>query len=123
MISDFIWLEQVEKESGHLCFTCSLPDPDLNNDDDMIVCGTIKCLYNDCLPNNEITISLFDNFVDLCVGDTYQRAAFVQTISFLLCTKYGVGTKDSFFYISDCWGTCEGTIDNIDKVIREVRYE
>ena len=123
MISDFVWLDQVNRRDGKLCCTCSLPDPDLESDDEMIVCGFVECAYDDKLANNEISIVLSEKFEKLCIGDSYQRKHFAQTIAFILNSKYGININDAIFHISDNWGCCEGSIDQIDTEMRDIIYE
>ena len=66
-------------------FICELLD--INNEDDvMAVCGSI-CVNESFDGVCNVTITLFENFKSLCVGDSYIRKHFVETIMFLLQSK------------------------------------
>lgn len=80
MISEFICLEMIESSSESIMYQCSLPDPDIEHEDNMVLCGFVQlCRYFD-LEDDTIKILLLNNFEKLCIGDIYQRKQFVSTI-------------------------------------------
>lgn len=120
MISEFIWLELIEKTiDGFIC-SCSLPAIGSHSDEDMIVCGEVSCIFNVNKDISTVKISIFDRFKELCVGECYQRKDFVQTVIFALNMKYGVNIQNAYIEISDCWGQYTGNLVSIDDVIRGV---
>ena len=118
MISEFIWLELVEQTKNSLRVSCSLPDPGLYSDEEMIVCGEIESDFNN--DTATVKVSLFDNFKNLCVGDSYQRKNFVQTVIMILNMKYGVDIQSAYVVLSDCWGTYSGDLEAVDEVYRGI---
>lgn len=114
MISDFIWIELIEQTENHIICSCSLPDPDLDSDEDMLVCGKVECVFGINDENDTLKIMLFDNFKDLCVGDFYQRKNFVQTIILVLNMKYQIEMQDANIVFVDCWGEYSGNLSSID---------
>lgn len=118
MISEFIWLDFVEQTMDRLHCSCSLPDPDPYSDEEMIVCGDVLCSFDGRGDSVVVTIRLFDNLKELCIGDSYQRKDFVQTIIFVLNMKFGTNIQNAYIIFSDCWGTYSGDLAFIDEVIR-----
>lgn len=118
MISDFLWIDRMENEI--MRYNCFLPNPNLEEDDEMVACGVIDCFIGDVSSNLEITVIMFDNFPELCVDDTYQRKLFVKTIAYILKSKFCINTDSAFFRIIDNWGESEGTIDEIDSIVRSL---
>lgn len=118
MISEFIWLELIEQKKNRICCSCSLPDPDLDSDEDMIVCGDIECLFDFNSGNVTMKIFLYENFKSLCVGDSYQRKNFVQTLILALRVKYGVILQNVYIILTDCWGSYSGNLESVDEVYR-----
>lgn len=100
MISDFIILDDfniTDKVSCH----CFLPDPDLDNENDIINCGNIE--YDE--DTSKLSIELFDNFKELCIGDIYQRKEFIVSVIYnLKMNGIEIITTDLDFYVSDPWG-------------------
>lgn len=120
MISDFIWLEQIEQTKEGIICSCSLPNPDLDDEEEMIICGQVEYLYG-LEPNSEtLRIDLFNNFRHLCVGDTYQRKNFVQAIVLALNINYKIRMQNIHINISDCWGTYSGDLTAIDEIYRGI---
>lgn len=120
MISEFIWLDLVERTEGGFRCSCSLPDPDPYSDDNMIICGDVVCIYDTDTESATVNIKLFDNFRALCIGDSYQRKNFLQTIIFVINMKYGVDFQNAHINLSDCWGMYSGDLVSIDEIIRGV---
>lgn len=80
MISEFICLEMIKRSDEGTMYQCSLPDPDIEHEDSMVLCGFVQfCRYSD-LVGDTIKIVLLSNFRELCIGDIYQRKQFVSTI-------------------------------------------
>ena len=80
MISEFICLEMIERSDEGTMYQCSLPDPDIEHEDSMVLCGFVQfCRYFD-LAGDTIKIVLLSSFEKLCIGDIYQRKQFVSTI-------------------------------------------
>lgn len=123
MISEFVWIEQLNQSGDSLHFACSLPDPDLYGDDKMIVCGDIVCKLGIDGNVSNVNIVLFENIRELCVGETYQRRSFVQAVAVLLLSKYKVDIRDLPLEFSDCWGSFCGDLDSLDNDIREMENE
>lgn len=120
MISEFIWIELIEQTKNSILCSCSLPNPDLDGEEEMVVCGRIEYLYNLELGCDTLRINLFNNFKCLCVGDTYQRKNFVQTIVLMLNIKYEIRIQNIHIILSDCWGTYSGDLAAIDEIYRGV---
>lgn len=118
MISEFVWLDFVEQTQDCIHCSCSLPDPDPYSDEEMVVCGDVLCSYDAKRDSNAVEIRLFDNFKKLCIGDSYQRKDFVQTIIFVLNMKFGANIQNATIHLWDCWGMYSGDLDFIDEVIR-----
>lgn len=119
MISEFLWLDFVESTVDGSRYSCSLPAPDPYSDEEMVVCGEVVFSATGKEGNgSSIIIRLFENFKDLCVGDSYQRKNFVQTLIFELNLKYGLNLQNVYIDFSDCWGTYAGKSDSIDEIIR-----
>lgn len=120
MISDFIWIELIQQSENRLCFSCNLPDPNPYTEEKMITCGNIvlqKEMYSPC---ETLEITLFQNFMSLCIGETYQRYHFVQTILYILQNKFGVLVTDVNIKLFDSWGSSFGKLADLDRVIRGV---
>ena len=117
MISEFIWLDLIDKNDKGLHCSCSLPDPDPYSDEDMIICGDIVCVFDSQGDNATVNINLFDNFRELCVGDSFQRKDFVGAIIFTLSVKYGVKFQKIYINLQDCWGTYSGDLSFVDEII------
>lgn len=120
MISEFVWLDIIDRHENVLCCSCSLPDPDPYSDEDMAVCGDITCTFDSQTDNATVDIKLFDNFKSLCIGDSFQRKDFVQAIIIFLNIKYGVRFQKININLQDCWGTYSGDLSSIDEVIRGI---
>lgn len=120
MISEFIWLELIEQTKNGILCSCNLPNPDLDSDEKMVVCGRIEYLYDLELDCDILKINMFNNFKCLCVGDTYQRKNFVQTIVLALNMKYKIHMQNIHITLSDCWGTYSGDLTAIDEIYRGV---
>lgn len=80
MISDFICLEMIKRSSEDTMYRCSLPDPDIEHEDSMVLCGYVQFCRNSGMAGDTIKIELLSNFRELCIGDVYQRKQFVSTI-------------------------------------------
>ncbi len=120
MISDFIWIEFVEQSENSLCFSCSLPDPNLYTEEEMIICGSIVLRKEIDSPCETLDITLFQNFMSLCIGDTYQRHDFVQTIVFVLENKFGIFITNAYIKLLDSWGEFYGKLADLDRINRGV---
>lgn len=120
MISEFLWLELIEKKNDSIHCSCNLPDPDPYGDERMVQCGDVLYVAPSASNNAVISIKLFSNFKDLCIGDSYQRKDFVQTLMLILCMNYGVICEKTYVELSDFWGTYSGDLDTIDDSIRSV---
>lgn len=120
MISDFLWLDLVEKTDAVIHCFCSLPDPNPYSKEEMVQCGDI--LYTSCTATNDavITIKLFSNFKELCIGDFYQRKDFVNTILLILQMNYGALCEKPYINLVDSWGSYSGYLEAIDNSIRSV---
>lgn len=119
MISDFLWIDLVEHTANSSRYSCSLPDPDPYSSEEMVVCGEVVCSIKDNESNEvSVAIRLFENFKDLCVGDSYQRKAFVQTLIFELSSKYGLDLQNVYVNLSDCWGTYSGEAASVDEDVK-----
>lgn len=123
MISDFIYLEKKCCSKGIIIFCCSLPDPGEFSECDMIECGRIIVDLS-YLPNqSRIEIELFENFKTLCVGETYQRNHFVNTILDIIQMKIGYSILNPLIVLKDFVGEVTGNISDIDHVFREISDE
>lgn len=119
MISEFIWIDLIEQTNSSFHCFCSLPDPNLENEDEMVVCGDITC---DCQITTKVVnvvIKLYTNFKELCIGDIYQRKDFVKTLFYIIKIKYGLCFDDVKIDLYDSWGEYSGSLDDIDEIVRE----
>lgn len=80
MISEFICLEMIERSDEGTMYQCSLPDPDIEHEDSMVLCGYVQFCRDSDTAGDTIKIELLSNFRELCIGDIYQRKQFVSTI-------------------------------------------
>lgn len=90
MISDFIGLERVRCSSQGMEYQCSLPDPDIEHEEQMVLCGYVRVYWDSDRAGDIIKIELLGNFRELCIGDIYQRKHFVSTILYLI-------SRDTYF--------------------------
>lgn len=118
MISDFICLEPVCKHDNLAQYKCMLPDPDPYGEERMVQCGIVIC-RECCFAEYDsiIEIELSETFVELCIGDLYQRREFARTIELILEMDYGLEAGEVLFNIKDPWGNCSGCIESLDKSI------
>lgn len=120
MISEFLWLELIEESEYSIHCSCNLPNPDFYDDEEMIQCGDVFYNFAPQMDAPIISINLFDNLKELCVGDTYQRKDFVEMIIFSLKMNYGVAYADPHIELKDCWGIYSGNLNSIDSIIRSM---
>ena len=120
MISEFLWLDLIDRNNNSLHFSCSLPDPDPDGEEKMVQCGDVFFTVPNAIADAAITIRLFDNFSYLCIGDSYQRKDFVQTLVFIISTHFNVVFSDVYVDLIDSWGTYSGKLDLIDSILRSV---
>lgn len=80
MISDFIELKMIMRSPEGAEYQCNLPDPDIEHEECMVLCGHVRIYWDSDRANATIKIELLDNFRELCIGDIYQRKQFVSTI-------------------------------------------
>ena len=118
MISEFLWLELIEENTYSIHCACNLPNPDLYGNDEMIQCGDVIYNFAPKIDIPIISINLFDNLKELCVGDTYQRKDFVEMIISSLKMNYGIVYEEPYVELKDCWGVYSGKLNSIDNIIR-----
>ncbi len=94
MISEFICLEMIKRSSEDTIYRCSLPDPDIEHEDSMVLCGYVQFFRDFDTMGATIKIELLSNFRELCAGDIYQRKQFVSTILDLI-------RRDTYFEEND----------------------
>ena len=90
----------------------------MDDDERMIVCGDVECRYKGNGEDEIVTIELFNNFRELCIGDSYQRKEFAQRIILILNIRFGINIKNPDIKFLDCWGNYFGKLDFLDEVIR-----
>ena len=112
MISDFLSLELEQRTESGENYICYLPDPDIYGDYRMIACGHISVVENQSSGRCTIRIELDDNFEPLCVGDTYQRKAFLTTVLYLLRQNTDFLLEHARIILKDHIGICIGVADN-----------
>lgn len=119
MISDFIFLEEIERSTYRIAYTCSLPDPDIYGDDKMILCGNINLQEDYATGICTIKIELLDNFKSLCIGDVYQRKHFVRTVFDVIELNTEFELDDAKIILKDYIGDFEGTFNILDETFWE----
>ena len=112
MISDFLSLELEQRTESGENYICYLPDPDIYGDYRMIACGHIAVVENQSSGRCTIRIELDDNFEPLCVGDTYQRKAFLMTVLYLLRQNTDFILKHARVILKDYIGIYIDVADN-----------
>jgi len=104
MISDFICLEEMEGSENSVIYMFSLPDPNLEHGDDMVLCGYVQVWQDLGTDAFTINIELLDNFKELCDGDTYHRKQLVSTIMDIVSQNTGFDLSDSRIQLQDYIG-------------------
>lgn len=94
MISEFICLEMIKRSSEDTMYRCSLPDPDIEHEDSMVLCGYVQFCRGFDTVGDTIKIELLSNFRELCIGEIYQQKQFVSTI-------LGIIRRDTYFEEDD----------------------
>lgn len=84
----------IKRSSEDTIYRCSLPDPDIEHEDSMVVCGYVQLCRHSAAACATIKIELLSNFRELCVGDIYQRKQFASTILNLI-------RRDTYFEEND----------------------
>ena len=113
MISDFICLEVAEQTEGRTMYICSLPDPNISHEDQMVACGYVWLLQDPASGTCSVWIGLRDNFKDLCAGETYQRNHFVRTILYLVGQDTGFELTEAKIVLSDIDGYFNGYVHEL----------
>lgn len=118
MISDFLILEDFSISNILTCH-CYLPDPDLDNADDIIICGNIEYSEDFDKETSFLKVMLNDNFKSLCIGEVYQRKAFIYAIiENLSLNGINIVTSNLNLSLSDPWGDYTDTFPPNDKEFR-----
>lgn len=113
MISDFICMEKMEQSDKRTTYICSLPDPDISHEDQMVSCGYVWFLQSKGSEPCSVWIGLRSNFRELCVGEIYQRYHFVRTILELIGQDAGCELTDVRIILSDFAGHFEGSLHEL----------
>ncbi len=117
MISDFICLDELSKTQYSLKCSCSLPNPDLYGSEEMIECGTVYLEEKTAENITELFVNLSSNFKDLCIGETYSRKHFVNTLISILQIKYDYDFSNINLILRDCIGEYHGNFYNMEDEI------
>lgn len=112
MISDFLSLELEQRTESGENYICYLPDPDIYGDYRMIACGHIAVVENQSSGRCTIRIELDDNFESLCVGDIYQRKAFLMSFFCLIRQKTAFNLEHASIILKDPMGIYIDGTDN-----------
>jgi len=105
MISDFICLEEMEGSANSMIYMCSLPDPDLEHEDSMVLCGYVRLWQNPNTSDCTLNIELQRNFASLCAGETYERDHLVFTILDIIRRDTGLALNTVRTLLYDFDGT------------------
>lgn len=111
MISDFLSLKLDRRTESSENYICYLPDPDIYGECRMIACGHIELIKNCSSGKCIVKIRLDDNFESLCVGDTYQRRAFLMTVFYLLRQNTDFMLEHARIILKDYIGSYIGVAD------------
>ena len=113
MISEFICLEMIESSSEDTMYRCSLPDPDIEHEDSMVLCGYVQLRRDSDTAGDTIKIELLSNFSELCIGDIYQRKQFVSTVLDIIRRDTYFEEKDVRIILRDFEGSFTGQLRDL----------
>lgn len=92
MISDFICISLLNHTSEIIDFSLELPDI-YNDDDVMISCGRGK-IEKDVDGFSLLTIYLSEDFYELCIGESYNRDALIESV----IANISIETKTNYLF-------------------------
>lgn len=115
MISEFIYLEIVQKSDYSITYTCNLPDPDIYGDFKMVLCGHIILQEDFASGDCMIRIELMNNFEQLCVGDVYNRNSFLVAVLNILRRDSDFRLEHAKIILKDFMGSYVGGTSILDK--------
>ena len=109
MISEFIYMEILQRSDYSVTYTCHLPDPDIYGDFSMVLCGYVNLREDVVSGDCTVRIELMDNFEQLCIGDTYQREDFLKTVLYMLRRDTCFELDHAKIVLKDFMGSYVGT--------------